>query len=340
MVRYMTTIGLLLSAAMLHAQEGNTERDDNFYLLRTGYLLEGTATLEGKQYVVQTPFGSMKVPVQNIEFVGKTKTDVYLYKRSCVDPMSCYALIRFAEWCISNDLLPEGIAEYQRARLVTPAETAGFIQQRLDALQKGDTDSDSELPAPQTATPPDVAVSKVLFDDFVRKVQPILLNRCSVADCHGKHSEQQFKMGIPQESLGSTSRRNLQAVLAYIDVDDPMESSLLAALVTPHGGAKRALSVESGQYIQTVQWIKQVARSGAARELSRQQHSEKLAKADISAPIRVSALPEQFQQAIPREDYPNLPELIKQKESYPLDPDVFNEKYHRTLGRQYNGSRR
>jgi len=329
MVRHWTTLGLLLSAALLHAQEGLAIKDNNFYLLRTGYLFEGTATLDGKQYVLQTPFGSMNVSVHNVEFVGKTKKDVYLYKRSNVDPMSCHALVKFAEWCISNGLTQEGIAEYQRAHQVAPqAGMAGFIQQRLDTLQQGEADPVPELSVPQTEIPEEVAVSKLLFDDFARRVQPTLVNRCATADCHGTHSEQQFKMGIPKVSQGSTSRRNLQAVLTYIDIDYPMESPLLAAVVTPHGGVKVALSEGSGQYIQTVNWVQQVA-----KELSRKQRGEITSKIESTAPIRVSVLPEQFLQALPKEDRPDFPDLAKQGGLDPFDPDVFNVKYHRTTKR-------
>jgi len=322
MVRYWLAIALSFSTISLHAQE----KDTGFYLLRTGYVLEGVATLDGGHYIVQTQFGTMNVPAQSVEFVGKSRTDVYLHKRSGVDSTNYNALVRLAEWCISNGFIEEGIAEYQRANQIAPnAVFAGIVQQRLDTLRQiGAVDAAQELPIPQADIPADtstgLSVSRLAFESFVRRVQPILVNRCISTDCHGTHSEQQFKLGVPQESMGSTSRRNLQAVLPYIDRDYPMESPILLALVTPHSRTRAALNVESSLYLQTVQWVQQVA-----RELPPVQHRERIS-ADS---VRVSELPEQFRRAAPKAERPESSETMQKRVFDPLDPDVFNERYHR-----------
>ena len=327
MVRYCVTIGLLFSAVGLCAQETST----CFYLLRTGYLLEGTAMLEGRNYTVRTQLGSINVPVQNVVFVGNSKRDVYLYQRSQVDPANCNALIRFAEWCISNGLIDEGIAEYQQAGRVAPnAVFAGIVRQRLETLLQTEAAPPlSDAPAQPTILQTDApAVSRAVLENFVRRVQPVLVNRCVSTDCHGTSSDHHFKMGIPQEIWGSTSRRNLQAALEYVNADVPMESPLLQGLVMPHGGARTVLSVESGQYIQAAQWVHQVA-----RELS-QEHSAGGASRIESVPpaetsMRVSTLPEQFRQAFPQAERLILDEPAHSGILDPLDPSVFNDKYHR-----------
>ena len=314
MLRYWMIIGLLLSATWLQAQGDSA----HYYLLRTGYLLEGTATFDGRNYTVQTPFGSMNVPALNVEFVGKSKGDVYRYRRSHVDPANCNALIRFAEWCISNGLTEEGIAEYQRAgQAAHDAAVAGLIRQRLVTLLQGEP---AHLPSEVRDAPPVLEVSRPIFENFARRVQPILVSRCVSTDCHGTSSDHTFKMGIPRESLGSTSRRNLQSVLAHVNLDDPLESPLLLALVTPHGGAKTALSADSSHYHQAARWVQQVAAEKAPR-----------VETDIftGTSLRVSALPEQFRQAIPKAERPNLPVPPQQGELDPLDPQEFNKKYHR-----------
>ena len=302
MVRYWLSIALLLSASSLHAQEGNT----GFYLLRTGNVLEGTATLDGRHYLVQTQFGSMSIPVQSVEFVGKSRADIYHHRQSGVDATDYNALVRLAEWCVSNGFIDEGIAEYNRASQVVPnAVFAGIVQQRLDTLRQVTmTDSTPELPVLQTEPSSSPVISRQVFESFVRRVQPVLVNRCIAADCHGTHSERQFKLGTPQESMGSTSRRNVQAVLPYIDREDPMASPLLSALATPHGGTKMALTVDSHSYIQIAQWVQQVA-----KELPLKQRAE-----GVAMPPRVSILPEPSGTA---------------RASDPLDPNVFNERYHR-----------
>jgi len=319
MMRYWLTIGLLFSATLLYAQEENT----SFYLLRTGTILEGSAVLDGRHYSVQTQFGTMNVPVQSVEFVGKSRMDVYQHKRRGVDPANYNALAELAEWCLGNGFLEEGIAEYQRAGQAAPnAVLAGIVQQRLETLrQMGTADAVQGLPTPQTETPAGLSVSRQAFDNFVRRIQPILVNRCLSTDCHGTHSNQQFKLGTPQESMGSTSRRNLQAVLPYIDRDDPMDSPILLALIIPHGGAKAALNVESSQYVQTAQWVQQLA-----KELPPEQRAERTPEGTAASTRPM--LPEQFRRAIPKAERFEINQPAKQREADPFDPEVFNDKYH------------
>ncbi|MCL2710130.1 MAG: hypothetical protein FWE95_04550 [Planctomycetaceae bacterium] len=306
MIRTTLTFGLLLLVASLHAQE------ENAYLLRTGTVLEGSATFDGKQYVVQTRFGTMSVPVQNVEFIGKTRADVYLYKRNNAETTDYNALVRLAEWCISHGYREEGIAEYQRAEQVAPnAMFAGIVQQRLQTLRQLDTTEPVQaLPTPQTVTPsPEIPVSRAAFESFARRVQPVLVNRCIAAECHGPHGEREFKLGFPQDTMGSTARRNLQAVLTYIDRDFPLESPILVALAIPHGGSRPALGVDSMPFLQTAQWIQQVS-----RELPPVQRNEL---------ARVSELPELFRRTLPQTENRETPRVD------PLDPKIFNDRYHR-----------
>ena len=326
MTRYWLTFVPLLLAPLLCAQEGTS----GFYLLRTGSVLEGTASFDGKHYVVQTQFGTMSVPLQSVEFVGKSKMDVYLHKRNSVDPTDYNALVRLAEWCAGNGYTEESIAEYQRAGQVAPnAVFAGIVQQRLDTLrQVGAASPIQELLRPQSDVPQErlgvnspvyaeIPVSRQTFESYVRWVQPHLVNRCIAADCHGTHGERQFKLGVPQESMGSTSRRNLQAVLQYIDHNAPTESAVLSALTTPHGGAKTPLNVESNLYVQIAQWVQQVA-----KELPPDRRNET---------IKVSVLPEQFRRAISQAERQEPSKESQQRGVDPLDPAVFNERYHRGM---------
>jgi len=301
---------LLFSAASLHAQEENAA-----YLLRTGTVMEGSATFDGQQYVVQTPFGTMSVPVQNVEFVGKSRGDVYLYKRSSVEPTDYNALVRLAEWCISNGYHEEGMADYLRAEQVAPnAMFAGIVQQRLHTLRQIDSAEPVQpLPAPPASPSAEIPVSRAAFESFARRVQPVLVNRCIDADCHGSHGERQFKLGVPQDSMGSTARRNLQAVLTYIDRDFPFESPILVALAMPHGGSRPALSVDSMPYVQTAQWIQQVSRE--------------LPPTQRTGAARVSELPELFRRTMPQTENRGT----SQGGIDPLDPKVFNDRYHRRV---------
>jgi len=315
MTRSLLIFGLLFLAPLLHAQDGNTAS----YLLRTGIVLDGSATLDGSHYIIQTPFGTMSVPVQNVEFVGSSRGDVYLHRRNSVDPTDYHALVRLAEWCLSNGYREEGIAEYQRAEQVAPnAVFVGIVQQRLNTLRQiGSAEPVQASPSlqaspSQASSSPELAVSRQAFEGFVRRMQPVLVNRCIAADCHGPHGERQFKLGVPQDSMGSTARRNLQAVLTYIYRDSPMESPILIALTIPHGGTRGGLGIDSPVYLQAAQWVQQVA-----RELPPVQHT---------GTARGSELPELFRRTLPQVETRGTP----QDRNDPLDPKLFNDRYHRT----------
>ncbi len=249
-----------------------------YYLLRTGFLLEGTASAEGKNYAIRTDFGTIHVPVTNVEFVGQTKQDVYHYKKNSVDAGNCNELMKLAEWCLGHALKNEAVSEYERALRVAPNTTlAEVIRQRLraaaDAEAKSDTANANELesrslsgvPAPDRSEDSEIerwvaALPKPLVEQYVKRVQPVLLSGCAAADCHGTNSSHRFKIAKPRQLIGTTSYGNLQAVLPWINLDYPTDSALLTAMISYHGGEKPAYSVESRQYDNVIQWIQLAAK--------------------------------------------------------------------------------
>ena len=69
--------------------------------------------------------------------------------------------------------------------------------------------------------------------DFVSKVQPLLVNSCAKAGCHGMGSGNSFE--LQRTKLGKSppkahSERNLAAVLERIDREQPLSSPLLTKL--------------------------------------------------------------------------------------------------------------
>ncbi|MDR0338461.1 MAG: hypothetical protein LBI18_15425 [Planctomycetaceae bacterium] len=276
----------------------STKSDTNwFYLLRTGFLTEGIATNDGKQYLLKTNFGTMSVPAANVEFVGATREEVYDYKKGLVNDRDCNDLIKLAEWCFNNKLTTQGIAEYQRALQTAPnAVLAEVIRNRLEMLRDstseptglsgvqtvlsqssfseasgniiGNTNSNTDMKRWANGIP------KPIIDSFAKKVQPVLVSRCAASDCHGSSSENQLKLNIPSHTFGNTTYRNLGAVLQWIDFDYPMESQLLSVSVAYHGGTKAAFSVESAQYNNIVQWVRLVSKELPTEYRSQFVHSK------------------------------------------------------------------
>jgi hypothetical protein len=305
----------------------NSEKKQ-FYLLRTGFLTEGTAANNGKQYLLKTNFGTMSVPAANVEFVGATREDVYHYKKGLANDRDCNELIKLAEWCFNNNLTQQGIAEYQRALQAAPnAVLADVIRKRLEALQNP-TSEPTGLSGVRTVFPsspqePDNGMNgvnrwingipKPVVNGFTKKVQPVLVSRCAATDCHGSGGENQFKLGIPSHTLGNTTYRNLRSVLQWIDLDYPVESQLLSALISYHGGAKAAFSVESTQYNNIVQWVRLAAKelpneyrtksaeNGDDQKAVDRKDNSQFAQNELKLPLQGDVLPPALRNAILQE---------------------------------------
>ncbi|MBT4013233.1 MAG: hypothetical protein HOF15_13060, partial [Planctomycetaceae bacterium] len=99
---------------------------------------------------------------------------------------------------------------------------------------------------------------------FTHSVQPLLLNRCALAACHGPNPKSSFvlfrtsaKRIIPQR----ISLRNLYNTLATLDLVQPENSSLLKAATTVHGPQNQpTLGVDESEIIASlVDWVRVVA---------------------------------------------------------------------------------
>jgi hypothetical protein len=304
--------------------------ESRFYLLKTGFLTEGTATNDGKQYALKTNFGTMHIPVANVEFVGRTREDVYNYKKGFIDEKNCNDLMKFAEWCFNNNLQQQGIAEYQRALRVAPnAVLAEVIRKRLETTQDSKFES-VELSSIQmgqntSGESTDAGLSrwingvpKSVIDSFSKKVQPVLVSRCAAADCHGSNSENQFKLNIPSHTVGNTTYRNMRSAVQWIDLDYPTESQLLSALVTYHGGTKPAFNVESSQYNNVVQWVRLASKelpNELRSQLAGQKDKPRSAERESVSPSIENSLPPTLQNVM----IVGLPTAERQGKDHPKE---------------------
>ncbi|GHT32323.1 hypothetical protein FACS1894214_4160 [Planctomycetales bacterium] len=246
-----------------------------FFLLKTGLLVEATVSTGENSVELKSQYGTMQVPKENIEFAGETREDIYQYKKSLITPNSCTQELNFAEWCLDNNFYNEALVEFQNALLTVPNDNLkNYIQQRLEQVQHNtaltgikaedaDNTTDADSATDERADSFDRwanGVPKSVFDTFAKKVQPIMVQRCASAACHGSNSPQQFKLNIPRQPGGKTTRNNLRATLQFIDPDNPGASPVLSAMVSRHCGKRALFSVESEQYNNVVDWLQLAAK--------------------------------------------------------------------------------
>jgi hypothetical protein len=101
-------------------------------------------------------------------------------------------------------------------------------------------------------------------ETFTGSIQPLLLNHCSTAACHGPQSKTSLKLlRIPVGRVTSrrATQRNLYATLSSVNRDDPNESPLLLAPTRPHGTTKTAIFTnhDAAQYKMLVDWVAKVS---------------------------------------------------------------------------------
>jgi hypothetical protein len=107
---------------------------------------------------------------------------------------------------------------------------------------------------------------------FTTKVQPLLVNKCGNAGCHGTAADNDFRLNMVR--LGSANNRraaesNLALVLNYVDIHEPHRSPLLEQVRKGHGGAPATLfggSSGPAQLKVLTEWIESVAHERAAEE--------------------------------------------------------------------------
>jgi hypothetical protein len=240
-------------------------------MLRNGQLVEGEILLAGDRYDVSVGGGQIHIKRGDVDFVGKTVLDCYQHRRSRIEVGKVQEDLELAEWClrlqlyeqaalaladaVDADALHPRIALLERRlkfALERPADAVAAVAQPFDGPSTRDLDRMVEgLPAGCVET-------------FTTLIQPVLLNHCSTAGCHGPQSETPLKLlRIPAGHTPSrrATQRNLYSVLGLVNREHPDESSLLVVPTKPHGNVRSAIftSRETNQYRQLVTWTYQLS---------------------------------------------------------------------------------
>ena len=93
---------------------------------------------------------------------------------------------------------------------------------------------------------------------YKRKIEPMLVRSCLAAGCHSTKSKTMplMSMGPSQLIPRIMSQRNMHEVLGQSDPASPLNSRLLLASVSAHGGAKTPpLKVDTKQFTALANWL-------------------------------------------------------------------------------------
>jgi hypothetical protein len=237
-------------------------------LLRNGELIEGEITLAGDRYDVTVPSGQMHIRRSEVQFVGHTILECYQRRKGLVSIDKVQDHMELAEWCLRHHL-------YEQAALALADAVAtdsshpriGLLERRLKLELEQQKLAGTHVKEPESEQPSSRDLDRMVrglpagtVEVFADTIQPMLLNHCSTAGCHGPQGTAALRLlrdGSGKAPSRRATQRNLYSVLSAVDQDHPAQSPLLLAPMHPHGQAKSAVFTtrEALQYQQLVHWV-------------------------------------------------------------------------------------
>ncbi|QDT37380.1 hypothetical protein [Stratiformator vulcanicus] len=250
---------------------------DGVLLLKSERLIEGRLIAGHDSYEVIRPNGTMTVPRVNVYFAAATKHAVYQRLSREVQPETASRRAALARWCVKAELYGEAVIELRRALELEPhREDIKRMLERLDTILADDDQIGQRYREPlRTAFDPFITrtvsaggLPTELAEEYTRTIQPILLNSCANASCHGRPNHSEFYLDrttLRERRRGSSTESNLAAVLSQLNKTDPKQSPLLTGAFNAHGGSRS--TPISGAHSQSIRKTLTKWAIAAAKEL-------------------------------------------------------------------------
>ncbi len=221
-----------------------------FLVLQDGGVLAGQITRAADWYVVARAGGQMQIANSRVMLACRSLEEAYEYRRQHINESKVDAHLSLADWCLRHNLLADAERELIEARRLDPDHPRiGLLARRLvnakeQPLPKAPNATNSNV-APQIATQPQPAAAIAVdlpagvVERFTRKVQPVLVNSCTMSGCHQPGGRQAFQLDralLRGEANRRTTMHNLEATLALVNREHPEQSLLLTVPRKTHGG--------------------------------------------------------------------------------------------------------
>ena len=292
-----------LSAAPSTLRDGDT----GVLLLQDGGMLTGQITHVANSYVVGRSGGLMQIPAARVKFVGQSQHDAYEYRAKHLNQQTPEQHLALAEWCLRYNLFDDAAVELDVAKSLGAAEAKlGLLNRRLTAAKEHPART-AAATSRVAAQPPAPAVSKPttanaklpatvpdlpdgVLELFTRKVQPVLVNSCTVSKCHEPGGQQAFQLNralLRGEANRRSTVQNLAATLALIDREHPEASQLLTVPRQTHGGLNGPVfgPRQDQAFKHLAEWVALVEPSKAGVDAT-PNPQEQEAVAAIAAPVK------------------------------------------------------
>lgn len=239
--------GAVLPKSSPGANAGGIEKRGDFYVVRIAEQ------------------SSASIPIDQVKYVGQDLDDLYRFKVAATKRWEVGDHYQMTSWCLRNGMLDQATQHYQEVarragehpRVKQLAlqlerqllEEPGFREFLGLAPIEQQQAANPSLAAPSLAAQKpsssvttassylsDVAFQPEIAARYSQKVQPILMNRCSQAACHGAQSQNALRLLEPYgQQYARMSSENLRSVLGQIDSQIDQLPRLIEYATKPHG---------------------------------------------------------------------------------------------------------
>jgi hypothetical protein len=329
-------------------------------VLQDGRTIQGKIQEVAGGYRVDHAGGHFILPYTEVSLTSASLVGAYQAYRDSIQKPSAESHLALAEWCISNNLLAQARDEIEAALRLEPqrAEARALLKQ-VDVLIHGYAGTPAPSNPPAEAIRPTAAIPLAQFDrsqertsaglsrethqEFVARVQPLLINKCANAKCHGPAGSTQFTLigtRIGSSNHRLASERNLEMLFSWIDAAAPRQSPLLTKPGEPSDAHREIFLGERQhqQYLILENWVASVIREkgndlGAAvrhanpspaTDLHTGHSSLQLAGGAPQDPATLSPAA----RSVPAETNEFLDRVRKQSRPDAFDPNLFNRQFH------------
>lgn len=248
-------------------------------VLRNGNVLKGAVHRQGSHFRIVNEGSELQIPASQVEMVCGSLVEAYEQRRQQRVGNATDAHLELARWCLRHGLLAEAAREILDARTDDPghpalrnldlqlqqglADEASRLQRERDAVALA---SHVEPAATEEAAQPERLIEPTaeVQEKFVRSIQPMLIHGCTTSGCHSPNSRQTMELdrwALEGSGIPMLIRKNLEQVLAQVDVDDPASSPLMRRARQAHGIRNQPLSTPLAPY-QTailIEWLNEAA---------------------------------------------------------------------------------
>ncbi|QDS98446.1 hypothetical protein [Adhaeretor mobilis] len=233
---------------------------EGLLVLNNGSVLSGKVQRSGQWYrISQADHSLMEVRAERVDSFYRTLAEAY--QARCPQELQTTPRkhLAGADWCLRQGLLAEAAEQLQAARRL---DSQHRELRRLEGLLELKKSSETK-PVKRVAKEPRSApialathqeVAKVTATEefslesrreFVRSIQPMLVQGCSTSGCHSSTGTPSQGFQLDRSALNGTGdarliQQNFASVVAQLDRQDLEKSPLLQLASNAHGASKHA----------------------------------------------------------------------------------------------------